>query len=37
LQAAKYVQAVMSDLPKRNGWTIAEKVGDPSPMPPSGC
>jgi SRSO17 transposase len=31
LQAAKYVQAVMSDLPKRNGWTIAEKVGDPSP------
>ena len=24
LQAAKYVRAVMSDLPKRNGWTIAE-------------
>jgi hypothetical protein len=21
----------MSDLPKRNGWTIAERVGDPSP------
>ncbi|SEH03500.1 SRSO17 transposase [Nonomuraea solani] len=31
LQAAKYVRAVMSDLPKRNGWTIAEWVGDRSP------
>ncbi|TMR97222.1 IS701 family transposase [Nonomuraea basaltis] len=31
LQAAKYVRAVMSDLPKRNGWTIAEWVGDASP------
>ncbi|MEU7005117.1 IS701 family transposase [Nonomuraea sp. NPDC046570] len=30
-QAAKYVRAVMSDLPKRNGWTIAEWVGDRSP------
>jgi SRSO17 transposase len=31
LQAAKYVRAVMSDLPKRNGWTIAEWAGDRSP------
>jgi SRSO17 transposase len=31
LQAVKYVRAVMSDLPKRNGWTIAEWVGDHSP------
>ncbi|WSA25429.1 IS701 family transposase [Streptosporangium sp. NBC_01810] len=31
LQAAKYVRAVMSDLPKRNGWTIAEKAGDLTP------
>jgi SRSO17 transposase len=31
LQASKYVRAVMSDLPKRNGWTIAEWVGDRSP------
>lgn len=31
LQTAKYVRAVLSDLPKRNGWTIAEWVGDRSP------
>ncbi|GAA3509802.1 hypothetical protein GCM10023075_71100 [Streptosporangium album] len=31
LQAAKYVRALMSDLPKRNGWTIAEWAGDHSP------
>ncbi|GAA2700155.1 hypothetical protein GCM10010412_097200 [Nonomuraea recticatena] len=37
LQAAKYIRAVMSDLPKRNGWTIAEQAGDPALMPPSGC
>lgn len=30
-QAGKYVSAVASDLPKRNGWTIAEYVGDRSP------
>ncbi|MEU5943726.1 transposase, partial [Micromonospora sp. NPDC047548] len=30
-QADKYVSAVASDLPKRNGWTIAEHVGDRSP------
>ncbi|MFI6603293.1 hypothetical protein ACIBHX_44260 [Nonomuraea sp. NPDC050536] len=33
LQAAKYIRAVMSDLPKRNGWTIAEHDGDRSPAP----
>jgi SRSO17 transposase len=31
LQAGKYVGAVMSDLPKRNGWTIARHVGDRTP------
>jgi SRSO17 transposase len=31
LQAGKYVGAVMSDLPKRNGWTIARFAGDRSP------
>lgn len=30
-QASKYVAAVASDLPKRNGWTIAEHVGDRTP------
>ncbi|MFG6202263.1 IS701 family transposase [Nonomuraea sp. JJY05] len=30
-QAAKYIRALMSHLPKRNGWTIAEWVGDRSP------
>ena len=31
LQAGKYAAAVMSDLPKRNGWTIAERSGDRTP------
>jgi SRSO17 transposase len=31
LHAGRYVGAVMSDLPKRNGWTIARQVGDRSP------
>jgi hypothetical protein len=31
LQAGKYVAAVASGLAKRNGWTIAELVGDRSP------
>src|SRR6266702_7457929 len=31
LQARKYVRAVMSELPKRNGWTIAEHVRDRTP------
>lgn len=31
LQAWRYVLAVMSDLPKRNGWTIAQWIGDKSP------
>jgi len=30
-QATKYVSALASDVPKRNGWTIAEYVGDRSP------
>lgn len=31
LQAVKYVRAVMSELPRRNGWTIAEWIGDRRP------
>ena len=31
LQAAKYAGALASGLPKRNGWTIAERAGDRSP------
>jgi SRSO17 transposase len=30
-QAGKYVSALVSDLPKRNGWTIAEYAGDRTP------
>src|SRR5271154_5285973 len=31
LQAGKYVAAVMSDLPERNGWSIARFCGDATP------
>ena len=31
LQAGKYVAALVSELPKRNGWTIAEHAGDRTP------
>src|ERR1035437_5862816 len=31
LQAGKYVSAVMSGLPKRNGWSIAQHAGDRTP------
>jgi SRSO17 transposase len=30
-QARKYVAGLMSDLPRKNGWTIAEHAGDDSP------
>jgi SRSO17 transposase len=30
-QAGKYVSALVSELPKRNGWTIAEHAGDRTP------
>jgi DDE superfamily endonuclease len=32
LQAGKYVAAVASDVPKRNGWTIAQQAGDRAPQ-----
>jgi DDE superfamily endonuclease len=32
LQAGKYLGALASDLPKRNGWTIAQRVGDRAPL-----
>ena len=31
LQAGKHVAAVMSDLPERNGWSIARYAGDRTP------
>ena len=31
LQAGKYVSALVSELPRRNGWTIAEHAGDRTP------
>jgi SRSO17 transposase len=31
LQAGKYAAAVMSELPRQNGWTIAERSGDRTP------
>jgi SRSO17 transposase len=31
LQAGKYVNALVSDLPSRNGWSIGEQAGDRSP------
>jgi SRSO17 transposase len=31
LQAGKYVSALASDLPSRNGWSVAEHAGDRSP------
>jgi len=31
LQAGKYVAALMSDLPERNGWSIARHAGDRTP------
>jgi len=29
--AGRYLSAVLSEIPKRNGWTIAEQVGDRTP------
>jgi len=31
LQAGKYVSALVSEMPKRNGWTIAQHAGDRTP------
>jgi SRSO17 transposase len=31
LQAGKYVSALASDLPSRNGWSVAEHAGDQTP------
>ena len=31
LQAGNYAAAVMSQIPKRNGWTIAAQIGDRAP------
>jgi hypothetical protein len=31
LQAGKYAAALMSQIPRRNGWTIAEQAGDRAP------
>ena len=34
-QARKYVTGLMSDLPRKNCWTIAEHAGDAGPR--TGC
>jgi SRSO17 transposase len=31
LQAGKYAAALMSQIPRRNGWTLAEQAGDRTP------
>ena len=31
LQAGKYVSALASELPSRNGWSVAEHAGDRTP------
>jgi hypothetical protein len=31
VHAGRYVAALVGDLPKRNGWTIAQQAGDRSP------
>ena len=31
LQSGKYVSALASDLPSRNGWSVAEHAGDRTP------
>jgi hypothetical protein len=31
LEAGKYVSALVSDLPSRNGWSVAEHAGDRTP------
>jgi hypothetical protein len=31
LQAGKYVSALVSELPSRNGWSVAEQAGDRTP------
>jgi hypothetical protein len=31
LQVGKYAAAVMSQIPRRNGWTIAAQAGDRAP------
>ena len=30
-QARKYITGLMSDLPRKNCWTISEHAGDPTP------
>ena len=36
-QARKYVTGLMSDLPRKNSWTLAEHAGTPPRMGCSGC
>jgi hypothetical protein len=31
IQAGKYMSALVSEMPRRNGWTIAQHAGDRTP------
>jgi len=31
VQAGKYVEGLMSDVPRKNGWSLAERAGDRTP------
>jgi hypothetical protein len=37
IQAGKYVSALVSEMPKRNGWTITKHAGDRTPDRTSDC
>ena len=37
LQAGKYLNALVSDLPSRNGWSVAEQPGTGRRTGRSGC
>ncbi|MGH4019886.1 MAG: IS701 family transposase, partial [Pseudonocardiaceae bacterium] len=31
LQAGKYVEGLLSEIPRKNGWSLAQRSGDRSP------
>jgi hypothetical protein len=36
-QVVKYVHGLLSSVKRKNGWQLAEAVGDSAPHPPSAC